>query len=386
MSGVFRRVAERAARAARRFREDRGGNFLVMFAFGAPVLLIAGTVALNYSQDVVYRQRVQSAADSAALAAVSAIVAGTAASDAQTIGEHYFEANSPNYNRGVSAVSVVSNSYNGVATTTVSYMGQPPATLLSNALGSTPPTIPVMATAEAALSSGAGGAMTYAGSGSIWGDPHLDGGDASSGYFECDTSGARWYSALSDAGIQVNFNCAWNERWTAIGTRGYTVVLGSHVIKTSAVPPTAVTNPDGSISVNYNGQMWFGAINIDGVDYAPTIGDHSYLGGQVITHITDLTTTGAGDDTVEIEYKQGQVTYSIFLTFDDWQMGAMSIAATNAGKCGTPGGIWGNTLAGIDDYNAVDFQVANASATDPPFNWSVCSSAGAISAVAHLTK
>ena len=53
-------------------------------------------------------------------------------------------------------------------------------------------------------------------------------------------------------------------------------------------------------------------------------------------------------------------------------MGYIAISAQNAGTCGVPGGIWGGTLAGVDDGNGSDFLVPNQNYKSYQFYWSNC--------------
>ena len=62
------------------FHRNVGGNVASMFALASPLMLLALAAAVDYSNTVSMRQKIQSAADSAALAAnvaiTNSIVAG----------------------------------------------------------------------------------------------------------------------------------------------------------------------------------------------------------------------------------------------------------------------------------------------------------------------
>jgi len=257
-------------------------------------------------------------------------------------------------------------------------------TLVSGLLGGAGTLVTVSATATAAVSgSGSSLDFTYAGTGGIWGDPHMNDADGTSTMFTgCVTTPRSWYAALSDAGIQINFSCDWSTRWNAEAITDISIVIGNHVISTQSTQPTI----SGNNVENYNGVGWVGAVTIDGVTYNPGLGWTSYLGGMVQSDINDLT-PGKEDNYVDITYVNGATTYNITITYDPDQNAALWITATKAGACGVPGGIWGATLAGVDDNNSVvGFQVASATATMPQFNWSTCAPQTAVSQTVHLTQ
>ena len=160
-------------------------------------------------------------------------------------------------------------------------------TLVSGLLGGAGTLVTVSATATAAVSgSGSSLDFTYAGTGGIWGDPHMNDADGTSTMFTgCVTTPRSWYAALSDAGIQINFSCDWSTRWNAEAITDISIVIGNHVISTQSTQPTI----SGNNVENYNGVGWVGAVTIDGVTYNPGLGWTSYLGGMVQSDINDLT-------------------------------------------------------------------------------------------------
>ena len=79
----------------RRFHSDTHGNFITIFAVALPVMVLAISAVISFSSAVSYQKELQAAADSAALAATTAMVQGAAASDATTVARNFFAANAP---------------------------------------------------------------------------------------------------------------------------------------------------------------------------------------------------------------------------------------------------------------------------------------------------
>jgi len=377
--------ARNAERALGRFMADRSGNFAMIFAIAAPVLMLGVGMTIDFSNTVSYQQRLQAAADSAALAAATAMVDGQSASAAQTIGLNYFQANVPGYGYVQNALNVYTGQANSTATATVSY-STTQSTLFGALTGSN--SLPVVVQATATAYTGTGSSTntnrTYAGTGGLWGDPHMAGADGSSYMFRgCFTTPATWYNALSDAGIEINFSCDFDAYWQEQAINDISIVIGSHVIATNVVQP--VYAPDGT--PNYNGVGWVGAVTIDGVTYNPPLGTTTYLNGLVTAVITDLASPANEDNYIGVNFTNGATTYAIVITYDAWEQAALWITATNAGMCGVPGGIWGNTLAGIDNTLSVyNYQVATPTSTTPQYSWATCAPQATLAKTAHLTQ
>jgi len=109
--------------ALSRLGSDVSGNFTMIFAIASPVLLVLITALINYSGAISYRQMLQSAADSAALASTNAMVSGQSVSQAQTIGQNLFQDNVPNFQWARDALNVYPGEFNGTYMTTVTYPG-----------------------------------------------------------------------------------------------------------------------------------------------------------------------------------------------------------------------------------------------------------------------
>jgi Flp pilus assembly protein TadG len=352
----------------RLFQTDRGGSVLMMFALAlVPIFLALGAV-IDYQRTAMTKARLQEAVDEAALAAANrptltqaarqsiaqTLVLSNLGPMASTINPVVTETEpSGNYNVTVSA---------SVPTTMMRY-----ANVSSVAISST-------ATAVAATSSSS--AVThYTGNGSVAGDPHIVGADGSDGYLTCASPSGSWYNLLSDSGIEVNVSCVTYPGVWADVIQSFSILLGSHVVTLYAPSPTF----DSSKNASYDASTaWFGQITIDGVTHPPAMGQHSYLNGLVKTKITDLANFYASDNMVHINTG----TYNIYVTYDAYAMGDINITATNAGLCGVPGGFWGGTLAGHEDYNGGDFLVSGPTATAPQFNWATCPASANV--MAHL--
>lgn len=373
-----------AAKGGTKFARDRSGQFTTMFAIFAPVMVAAVAVAANYSSAVSHKQQLQAAADAAALEATTAMTHGGTAAQAKAAAITFFASNAPGYDPNKGTLNVYSGQLNGVASTTVSYSTSQYPSLIGGVLGgSGTMTVSVLATSTAATTTSTGGGrVSFTGYGSIWGDPHLNAADGSQTTFGgCATTPASWFNALSDAGFEVNISCVFDPYWNEEGIQSFSAIIGSHTLAMTAQLPTI----SGGV-ISYNGQGWSGGITLDGNYIAPTAGVHSYLGGVATVNVHNPNDPSDGNNWVRIAYVNGSVQYTVTMNYDVWELGTLSISAVNAGLCGVPGGIWGQTLAGIDDITTANNRVATAVSTTPQFNWSVCAPQQAITTTSHLTQ
>ncbi|WP_162009696.1 TadE/TadG family type IV pilus assembly protein [Methylocystis heyeri] len=339
------------------FRSENSGAAAVMFGVAAVPLMLMLGVAIDTGRASRAKLALQQAADAAALAA--AAQPGLTHSARQSLAQNVALANlSHSAWTATPAVTETESSGNY----SVSATAQVNNTFMRLA-GINTTAVAASATATAAAAGSPISYTHYAGNGSVAGDPHVGGADGTNGYLDCGTGG--WYNLLSDSGIEVNVSCVNYSGDNMSVLQSFSILLGTHVISLYAPQPSF--NSSGTASYDPK-TAWFGAIAIDGVTYPPVIGTHSYLGGLVNTKITDLTNFYASDNMVNIK----TATYNIFITYDEYAMGDINITATNAGLCGVPGGFWGGTLAGIDDYKAADFLVSGPTATTAQFNWSTC--------------
>lgn len=135
----------------RAFARDDRGNFIVLTALAAPVMLAALAMAMSYSNAVKVQQQTQAAADAAALAATNAYISGQAATtaEAEAVGKSLFEADAPalalqNETRLVIVTTAPDHGVGGVRTS-VDYEGAVPS-LVSSLIGASK--IEVSATGE----------------------------------------------------------------------------------------------------------------------------------------------------------------------------------------------------------------------------------------------
>jgi Flp pilus assembly protein TadG len=370
------------------FAKQAGGNVATLFALTAPVLLFALAGAIDYSNAVSTKQKVQAAADSASLAANIAITNSVAAGNqisttaAQAIATNYFNTNAPaNAVSAETAFSAVSTVVNGVVTTIVSYQGAP-ASLMNGILGASN-AITANSTATSTLASGAAsGAGQYAGSGYVLGDPHVIGADGSDTYFTCASPSGSWYDLLSDAQIEINVNCVVNNLFAMDAILDMTTMLGTHTVQLTSVNPVFVgathwTCGDemcGSyLAVVYPIGSWVGDVTIDGVFYPAMPGKNVYLADKtenvtVTVNVGQLGIASSQSNYVTITTPN----YTITEFYYNVGMGYISLSATNAGQCGVPGGMWGQTLAGVDDGNGADFLVPSQTYKASQFYWTNC--------------
>lgn len=339
------------------------GNVAIIFALCLTMFMSLLALSVDVSNTIALKRRLSEAADATALAATSAAGSGQSVAQATSEAMAVWSKNVTGADGTVAApsISVVSNG--GLATTTVNYSGSYP-TSFASVFGMT--SIAVAGTSKAQVAQTVQG--SYAGSGSVWGDPHVDGADGSVNNFNCPNN--LWYNLLSDSGIEINVQCYKISNGTyGIGT--FEVMLGTHTISiTQNMGPTpwnAVNNPASN--------FWWGKITIDGQVYDPGIGTTSYLNGAVVETIVQNTNgNNQAVNSVLITTPQ----YSIKLFYGGWGLGYADITGTAAGQCSKPGGFWGQTMAGIHDFNPADFVMASATATGFEFNNAACPLAGKV--------
>jgi Flp pilus assembly protein TadG len=386
------------------FRRNTRGNVASMFALASPVMLIALAAAVDYSNTVSTKQKIQSAADSAALASnvalVNSIVAGNQITytQARTIATNYFNANAPAAAvTGETSLTVNPNvSSSGTVTTQVTYTGTP-ASLLNGYLGSSN-TLTSNATATSQVTdSAATGSGSFSGAGYVLGDPHVIGADGVDTYFACASPSGSWYNMLSDSNIEINVNCVTNTLFDMDAILDITTLVGTHTLQLTSVNATftgashymcgdemcgtynTVTYPPGS---------WVGAVTVDGVSYpAPSRSGNTTVLNDTTQGVKVVVTVGQpGTASSQSNYVTVTTTdYTISEMYYNVGMGYIAISAQNAGTCGVPGGIWGGTLAGVDDGNGSDFLVSSQTYKSYQFYWSSCE-AVASGGTPHLTQ
>ena len=393
-------MAGRVGKIWEAFVENRGGNFTTIFAFAAPVILVGMVAAVDYSNTVTLKQRVQAAADSAALAATtamaSAIVNGAplTTAQAQAIASQYFASNAPP--AAISAqtsFTATPSTSASAASMEIAYTGSP-KTLIGAYINPGAMNLSIGSTANTTLTSTAlAGAGQYAGNGMVYGDPHVTGADGSDTYFACASPSGSWYNLISDSQFEINVNGVVNQAFALDALQNIQTMAGSHTILITTVNAqvtgaqqwtqngeqwaswTSVTYPPGS---------WVGDVTIDGALYPATPGTNTYLndtaaGVSVTVTIADPGSASDSNNYVTITTP----VYTVMESYFNVGMGSVAITANGAGKCGVPGGIWGGTLAGVDDGNGQDFLVSSQDYKAPQFFWGSCQK---VTQATHLTK
>jgi Flp pilus assembly protein TadG len=387
------------------FQRNAGGNVASAFALASPVMLLALAAAVDYSNTVSMKQKIQSAADSAALAAnvaiTNSIVAGNQITTTQavSIATNYFTANAPTAavtgeSTPLAVTPQVTTSNGGATTVTtqVTYTGQP-ATMFNSYWNSTS-TLVAKATATSQVSpNAAAGSGSFSGAGYVLGDPHVIGADGIDTYFACASPSGSWYNMLSDSNFEININCVTNTLFNMDAILDITTLVGTHTLQMTSVNPTftGATNwvcgaeMCGSYNtVTYPPGSWVGAVTIDGTSYPARSGTNTYLNDT--TENVKITVTVGQSGVASSQNNYVTITssdYTVNEMYYNVGMGYIAISAQNAGTCGVPGGIWGGTLAGVDDGNGTDFLVPNQTYKSYQFYWSNCE---AVAATPHLTQ
>lgn len=377
------------SRSFRNFAADKRGNFAMMFALASPLLAISMAAALDYSNTVELDQRAQSAADSAALAATSAMVrsieAGSqlTAAQAQAVATSYFNANAPQA-IVTSQTSFSSNTTyaNGVVSTAVTYSGTP-ATAIGGVLGSTM-NVKVASTASSSVTSKTVMPVgTYTGTGKTAEDPVVWGAQGQYWFMDaCNISHNEWYNMLSDTSFEVNANCDganYNGSLFQAELYQFEILAANHTIYiTPQLNPENWGAQFGVSGLYINQEAWAGGITIDGTYYAPQSGTNTYLNdttNQITVQVVigQPGVYGSSNNYVLVTTPN----YSVTIAYDSddvsatWNFGLADIkfGVTNAGACGAPGGVWGQTLSSNgNDSNFEDFKVAGATTTASQFS------------------
>ena len=228
---------------------------------------------------------------------------------------------------------------------------------------------------------------SLAGNGWIAEDPVVTGANGASFEYQCDVSHATWYNLVSDQNFQVNANCDGTPYWSELYQ--FNVMAGTHTI--AATPTlTPVMWPGYG---NINREVWTGDVTIDGQFYPAAAGTHTYL-NDTSAQITVTVTVGqpgvSGSATNYVVVTTP--TYSTSIAYDSDDDGSynlgfanIQIAATNAGACSNPGGVWGKTLSGVNDATASDFVVSSSTAKVAQFS-ATCGIASTSTSTAKITQ
>ena len=351
---------------------DCRGNVMVIFALVAPVVLGISGMAIDYARAYSFQTQLRMAADSTALTATQSVGNGASINDATAAAKAYWKSNLTGVNGIIPDPTITVTNSGGVAKTTVDYSGSVKTTL-GGLLGMA--SVPVSGSASSQATVTAKTYASFSGSGAVYGDPHLRGADHYNAFFMCPNP--YWYNMLSDSNIQVNIKCHSINTGVYGGTdviSDVVITLGTHKISVSN------TFPSDDLESTAD-KLWHGQTTIDGVVYNPGQGYSNLANwpvGSVDAHIDD-----GGDinqypnDHLTINTKQ----YQIAIFFEPG--GDISFNAKAAGTCGVvPGGLWGETLGGIDDkkidisngwtIDVSEFAVTSSDWTGPQFNTTPC--------------
>jgi len=348
---------------------DQRGTTAIAFAAVLPVLVACLGISIDYGRAVRLQDDLKAAADASALAATVAAGDGMPIADAITVGKTKWAANAAKIFASVPPPNISIDDSNGMVTTTVNYKGDL-GTTFAKILGTDKLNVSGLSVAQASINTTT---THYSGNGDVWGDPHLDGADGYHIGFMCPRP--YWYDMLSDSGIQVNVACTHLTSGPYPNTDIITdmeMVLGTHTISMHNVPP------DPNLGARDN-RIWHGEVTIDGTVYNPTSTTAlaTWPEGAVWDNIVDGGhPAGYANDHLTVETPQ----YVIQFYFNP--SGDVTFSAASAGSCGVPGGLWGETLGGINDTtksttnsNDVDasaFEVASGSSTSTPFSHAPC--------------
>ena len=367
-----------------RLRADRSGGTALVFALSAVPLIAVGGLAVDYSNTVRLRPKLQAAVDSAALAGAAALTKGNTTTYAATLARESVLVNMRDLAPATTVQNTSASIENQTASTVVSAQ-----LAINNVFGKMvgAPTTTLTANATAQAFTGATSVLTrhYSGKGAIANDPEIAFADGTGGFIDCPAG--NWYNVLSDAGIQINFSCKPNAGgWNLI--EYMTVMVGDHTVVYNAY--TGATQ--GLSGVGYYDYSWPAAISIDNVPYVPA--NQSY---QTWSHPDPVVAYKDEKVTIEIAphfdprsnfnatgmYNFQYMTirtanYKIQLYYENgW--GGINFTATNAGLCGIPGGAWGASLGGLNvgysqPYNGGltqigSYQVTTSTSKSPEFYW-----------------
>ena len=349
----------------------------MIFGLTAPLLVGVISLSVDYAKSRQLEAHLRTAADAAALTATIAVSKGTTISDATTLAGKYWDTAMMGALGTASKPTVTITNTSGTVTTTVDFSGSSP-TSFAKLLGFD--SISVSGTTAATVSAATLPSKTYSGTGLVWGDPHIDGADKSTGDFNCPQP--YWYNMLSDGGLEVNVACSKTGAYDLI--KDFSVMLGTHVITMSGVE-------------TLHAYHWYDQVTIDGVPFNPGLGTTTLATWPegTITAVINTTDPSKASDWIpsgaqigpkanKIVITTPQYTLSLGYEVSDWEYGWMSVAAQNAGTCGAPGGLFGKTLSGVDDFNIADYQLPTSTSTSPEFARTPCGSSTATAV--RLTK
>ncbi|MCC2097302.1 MAG: pilus assembly protein [Hyphomicrobiales bacterium] len=362
------------------FLPDRRGNFAIMFAIVAPVLLIGVAGAIDYTRALNLQSNMQQAADAAALAAATAARNGLSEAAAQTIADRVYLANLDTTNfdpvtNPVPDLNVTIEKDENGATATVGGSGTLQDTMFN--MSDWTPEVQATAIAEITGETSYGYGQETNGKVREYEDPYYavyDGAGKHVKTLDIHCKNGAWQTFLADAGVQLNAFCrlSWlrNQNWDSF--LKLDAQVDGHRVEMS-IPGVN----EGGINAS---------VAIDGKRMGTATGRFYLTGGPSISMTTkngwtiqNSTTNGWGAGQWALRIANDH--WDIRLTFTH---GGAEIFATanNAGMCGPVKGIMGDLMAG--NFNPDLHVVPSGDTLSPEYSWEPECKSG--TAVARLTK
>ena len=314
----------------------------------------------------------QSSADAAVLAAVTAAASGASVTDAETAASNVWSANAARISSSqntINAPTINVQTVNGLTSASVSYSGAQ-QTSFTGIIGIN--SLQVAGSSGAQWNQIVTASTGVSGAGGAYGDPHILGADGNT--FRVPCPAPNWYDLVSDYNIEVNVACYHDGRWSYDVINQVSFVLNGHVVQ--FLRPALDLNGDPITPFDPS------SILVDGVTQSVALGQTgTYLNGTVTYTYAASDWASSYSNVLAVNTP----TYAINVTFGS-NGGTITITATGAGLCGTPDGVWGNTLAGIDDTNMSDFQVPDPAFTDAAYSRGSCTVAQNGQLGPHLTN
>lgn len=362
------------------FLPDRRGNFAIMFAIVAPVLLIGVAGAIDYTRALNLQSNMQQAADAAALAAATAARNGLSEAAAQTIADRVYLANLDTTNfdpvtNPVPDLNVTIEKDENGATATVGGSGTLQDTMFN--MSDWTPEVQATAIAEITGETSYGYGQETNGKVRELMDPIYVISDGNGKHItdrNIHCQDRAWQTMVADAGIQLNAYCVLtrfrNTPWDSFLKMDAQV--DGHRIEMSL--PSVV---DAGINVS---------IKIDGKSIGSATGGFFLTGGPAVSMktkngwtIQNSSTNGWGHNQWALRVANSH--WDIRLTYTHG--GAeIFVTANNAGMCGPVKGIMGDLMAG--NFNPDLHVVPSGDTLSPEYSWEPECKSG--TAVARLTK
>ena len=206
-----------------------------------------------------------------------------------------------------------------------------------------------------------------------WGDPHAIGEDGDDFTYGCQIGS--FTNVFSDYGIQINGLC--DSYGAAFVFSDVALVVGGHYIYVNS----------GYVASAQDG-AFLGVVQVDGVTTAPAAaGTYTVLNDAQQNIMMQVVYGAPGAPDSGANYVL--LTTPEYVVSMSWVNSGsldMQVQATNAGACGTPGGVLGQTFGAVAnvDTNGLDFTAPSQWYLAPQYSAS-CATAAKASMVGHAT-